>query len=48
MGWGTVLRAVAEYGQHISDQQWPPAGLTVLGLDETALLALLPFASPSG
>jgi transposase len=39
VGWGTVMRAVREYGQRILDQQWLHTNVSVLGLDETAFLA---------
>lgn len=39
VGWGTVMRAVCEYGQRILDQQWLHTNVAVLGLDETAFLA---------
>ena len=39
VGWGTVMRAVWEYGQKILDQQWLHTNVRVLGLDETAFLA---------
>jgi len=39
VGWGTVMRAVREYGQRILDAQWLHTNVTVLGLDETAFLA---------
>ena len=39
VGWGTVMRAVTEYGQKILDQQWLHTNVAVLGLDETAFLA---------
>ena len=39
VGWGTVMRAVTEYGQRILDGQWLHTNVTVLGLDETAFLA---------
>jgi transposase len=39
VGWGTVMRAVWEYGQRILDEQWLHTQVTVLGLDETAFLA---------
>jgi transposase len=39
VGWGTVMRAVREYGQHLLDAQWLHTTVTVLGLDEIAFLA---------
>jgi transposase len=39
VGWGTVMRAVWEYGQKILDEQWLHTNVSVLGLDETAFLA---------
>ena len=36
VGWGTVMRAVWEYGQKILDQQWLGTQVSVLGLDERA------------
>lgn len=39
VGWGTVRRAVWEYGQRILDEQWLHTNVSVLGLDETAFLA---------
>ena len=39
VGWGTVMRAVWEYGQRVLDAQWLHTNVTVLGLDETAFLA---------
>jgi transposase len=45
VGWGTVMRAVWEYGQRILDAQWLHTNVTVLGLDETAFLAATPAAS---
>lgn len=39
VGWGTVMRAVWEYGQKVLDEQWLHANVRVLGLDETAFLA---------
>ncbi len=38
VGWGTVMRAVWEYGQQILDSQWLHTNVTVLGLDETSFL----------
>jgi len=38
VGWGTVMRAVWEYGQKVLDGQWLHTNVTVLGLDETAFL----------
>ena len=38
VGCGTVMRAVAEYGQRILDARWL-SRLSMLGLDETAFLA---------
>ena len=38
-GWGTVMRAVTEYGQRIIDGEWLHQNVSVLGLDETAFLA---------
>ena len=43
VGWGTVMRAVAEYGQWVLDAQEPGREVRALGVDETAFLA----ASPS-
>ncbi len=43
VGWGTVMRAVREYGQKILDQQWLATNVTALGLDETAFLAATPI-----
>ncbi len=39
VGWGTVMRAVTEYGQKILDQQWLHTAVLKLGVDETAFLA---------
>ena len=39
VGWGTVMRAVSEYGQRVLDSQWLHQKVSVLGLDETAFLA---------
>ena len=39
VGWGTIMRAVTEYGQQILDQQWLHTAVVKLGLDETAFLA---------
>jgi hypothetical protein len=39
VGWGTVMRAVWEYGQKILNSQWLHTNVDVLGLDETAFLA---------
>ena len=39
VGWGTVMRAVTEYGRKVLDQQWLHTAVTKLGVDETAFLA---------
>ncbi len=45
VGWGTVMRAVWEYGQRMLDAQWLHTSVAVLGLDETAFLAATPVHS---
>ena len=45
VGWGTVMRAVWEYGAKILDAQWLVSNVTVLGLDETAFLKATPVSS---
>lgn len=42
VSWGTVMRAVREYGQRILDSQWLHTEVAALGLDETAFLAATP------
>jgi transposase len=39
VGWGTVMRAVHEYGQPLVDARARLAGVEAVGVDETALLA---------
>lgn len=39
LGWGTVMRAVAEHGTPLVDDPARLAGVTALGVDETAYLA---------
>lgn len=39
VGWGTVMRAVTEYGHKILDSQWLHTAVVKLGVDETAFLA---------
>ena len=39
VGWGTVMRAVSEYGTPLVDDPARLAGVTALGVDETAYLA---------
>ncbi len=45
VGWGTIMRAVWEYGQQILDSQWLHTSVEVLGVDETAFLAATPVSS---
>ena len=39
VGWPTMMRAVAEFGQRILDAAWVDRAVTQLGVDETAFLA---------
>ena len=39
VGWPTVMRAVAEFGQRILDAAWVDRAVVRLGVDETAFLA---------
>lgn len=45
VGWGTVMRAVWEYGQRILDEQWLSRKVSVLGLDETTFLSATAVSS---
>jgi len=47
VGWGTIMRAVWEYGQRVLDSQWLHTSVAVLGVDETAFLAATPVSSTS-